>query len=77
MNTHMWESPFTPQQLGALSTLGAVVVPPVSKRLACADVGMGAMAAPDDSAAACRRELQQQQQRGGVGGGGGAGAPGA
>lgn len=33
------------------------VVPPVSKRLACGDVGTGGMAAPEDIAAACRDAL--------------------
>lgn len=46
MNTFMWDSPFTAQQLQVLRSLGAQVVPPVSKALACGDVGTGAMAEP-------------------------------
>jgi phosphopantothenoylcysteine decarboxylase len=33
------------------------VVPPVSKRLACGDVGTGGMAAPADVAAAVQQQL--------------------
>lgn len=44
MNTLMWEHPCTAQHLTTVSTWGMQVVPPVSKRLACAEVGMGAMA---------------------------------
>lgn len=52
MNTHMWESPFTHMHLRQLEGLGALglkltVVAPVKKTLACADVGMGAMAEVD------------------------------
>ncbi|PRW44355.1 G8 domain-containing [Chlorella sorokiniana] len=57
MNTFMWDSPFTAQHLAAVTALGATVVPPVSKRLACGDVGTGGMAAPEDIAAACRAAL--------------------
>mmetsp|Transcript_7909 Transcript_7909/g.29265 ORF Transcript_7909/g.29265 Transcript_7909/m.29265 type:complete len:189 (+) Transcript_7909:640-1206(+) len=44
MNTHMWHSPFTERHLRELEALGVQVVQPVSKTLACADVGMGALA---------------------------------
>ncbi|BDA50101.1 Phosphopantothenoylcysteine decarboxylase [Coccomyxa sp. Obi] len=47
MNTFMWDSPFTSRHLGTLNELGATVIPPVSKKLACGDVGNGAMASPD------------------------------
>ena len=33
MNTHMWDSPFTAQQLAVLSGLGAHIVPPVRAAL--------------------------------------------
>jgi phosphopantothenoylcysteine decarboxylase len=52
MNTMMWDSPFTAQHLHTLQQLGAQVIPPVSKKLACGEVGNGAMAAPDDIVAA-------------------------
>jgi phosphopantothenoylcysteine decarboxylase len=63
MNTFMWDSPLTAQQLEACQRLGALVVPPVTKRLACGDVGSGAMAAPHDIADACRRALEAQGLR--------------
>lgn len=47
MNTFMWDSPFTSSHLGTLEELGAIVIPPVSKKLACGDIGNGAMASPD------------------------------
>ena len=64
MNTLMWDSPFTRQHLAALEALGAVVVPPVSKRLACGDVGTGAMAAPEDVAAAVEAALSARRLAG-------------
>ena len=54
MNTYMWESPFTSQHLHVLMSLGAKVIPPVSKKLACGDVGGGAMASAEDIAAHTR-----------------------
>jgi phosphopantothenoylcysteine decarboxylase len=57
MNTFMWESPFTQQHLQALIALGTKVIPPVSKKLACGDVGTGGMASPDAVAAAVRAAL--------------------
>ncbi|KAJ1809675.1 hypothetical protein LPJ56_004503 [Coemansia sp. RSA 2599] len=47
MNPMMWEHPITGAQLGSLRELGFVVVDPISKGLACGDVGMGAMAEPE------------------------------
>lgn len=58
MNTFMWDSPFTAEHLARLTSLGAAVVPPVGKRLACGDVGVGAMAAPEDIAAAVAAALR-------------------
>eukprot|EP00127_Corallochytrium_limacisporum_P007431 Clim_evm34s251 gene=Clim_evmTU34s251 len=43
MNTLMWESPFTAQHLERLKEVGADVIPPISKTLACGDTGVGAM----------------------------------
>ncbi len=60
MNTMMYDNPLTAQQLGVLKELGAVLIPPVSKTLACGDVGNGAMAAPDTIAEACKVELAQK-----------------
>uniref|UniRef100_A0A383VT09 phosphopantothenoylcysteine decarboxylase n=1 Tax=Tetradesmus obliquus TaxID=3088 RepID=A0A383VT09_TETOB len=58
MNTFMWDSPFTAQHLAAIQQLGVTVVDPVSKTLACGDVGQGAMASPETIAAACEVALQ-------------------
>mmetsp|Transcript_13719 Transcript_13719/g.36833 ORF Transcript_13719/g.36833 Transcript_13719/m.36833 type:complete len:206 (+) Transcript_13719:13-630(+) len=55
MNTHMWEHPLTRQHLQSVAALGMRMVDPVSKTLACGDVGIGAMAAPADIAAAVAR----------------------
>jgi phosphopantothenoylcysteine synthetase/decarboxylase len=57
MNTLMWSSPFTQQHLDILTRLGATTIPPIAKRLACGDVGVGAMAEPADVAAAVAAAL--------------------
>lgn len=62
MNTYMWESPFTEQHLDRLKQLGVTVTEPVAKKLACGDIGAGAMAAPETivaevQAALCRQGL--------------------
>lgn len=57
MNTFMWDSPFTARHLTCCQELGVTVIPPVSKRLACGDVGSGGMASPEDISAACRAAL--------------------
>ncbi|XP_062116058.1 uncharacterized protein LOC133830149 [Humulus lupulus] len=46
MNTLMWTNPFTERHLMALDELGITLICPVSKRLACGDIGNGAMAEP-------------------------------
>lgn len=48
MNTKMWDHPVTKGQLAVLEGMGARVIPPVSKLLACGDVGNGAMASVGD-----------------------------
>ena len=55
MNTAMWSHPMTAHHLAALR--GVYVVAPVSKALACGDVGIGALADVDDVAAAARTAL--------------------
>lgn len=47
MNVHMWEHPITREQLCKLQSFGYLRVDCVEKRLACGDVGMGAMAPVD------------------------------
>ncbi|KAK7115442.1 phosphopantothenoylcysteine decarboxylase-like [Littorina saxatilis] len=44
MNTHMWNHPLTAQQITTLKTFGYMEIPCISKKLACGDTGMGAMA---------------------------------
>ena len=51
MNTFMWESPFTGEHLAKLQKLDVRVIAPISKALACGDVGAGAMAEPGHIAA--------------------------
>ena len=46
MNTYMWKNPLTKKQLEICVDLGFTIVPPISKKLACGDVGDGAMAEP-------------------------------
>lgn len=59
MNTHMWEHPFTAQQLRMLQTdLHYAVIPPVSKLLACGDRGQGGLAAIEDLVRAVQDQLQ-------------------
>lgn len=62
MNTLMWSSPFTQRHLDTLMDLGAVVVPPVAKKLACGDVGLGAMASPEAIASVVEALLRERQQ---------------
>eukprot|EP00842_Homolaphlyctis_polyrhiza_P005374 jgi/Hompol1/5838/HPOL_004745-RA len=51
MNTHMWTHPTTAKHLLALKQdLGYTIIDPISKRLACGDIGIGAMANPQDIA---------------------------
>ncbi|RGB28830.1 phosphopantothenoylcysteine decarboxylase-like protein [Rhizophagus diaphanus] len=45
MNTYMWEHPFTEKHLDILSNqLKYEIISPISKKLACGDIGVGAMA---------------------------------
>jgi phosphopantothenoylcysteine decarboxylase len=45
MNTLMWEHPYTARHFKELETFSNVqVIPPISKELACGDIGVGAMA---------------------------------
>ena len=59
MNTKMWEHPVTDGHLATLRSWGVTVIDPVSKALACADVGMGAMAAPEAVAETIRKVAGQ------------------
>ena len=48
MNTAMWNHPLTSEQLDKIASWGAVIVHPVSKTLACGDIGVGALASVED-----------------------------
>ena len=57
MNTHMWFHPLTAQQLATVQSFGpstVQLISPVSKILACGDLGAGAMAAVSDIAEAVK-----------------------
>lgn len=43
-NTFMWNSLITKKQIKIMVEMGAIIIPPVSKTLACGDTGVGAMA---------------------------------
>jgi phosphopantothenoylcysteine decarboxylase len=66
MNTAMWDHPLTAPQLEVLTKLGFNLVAPVSKMLACGDVGTGAMAAVDDIVTAARALLLRRDALGTV-----------
>ena len=59
MNTFMWHQRITGQHLQTLRGRGVLVVPPVSKRLACGDTGVGAMAAVEDVVQAAVEQLEK------------------
>ncbi|KAH0464610.1 hypothetical protein IEQ34_007396 [Dendrobium chrysotoxum] len=46
MNTSMLNNPFTRRHLNTIGELGASLLPPITKKLACGDYGNGAMAEP-------------------------------
>jgi len=58
MNTAMWAHPLTRPQVDVLRGLGFTIVPPASKRLACGDVGEGAMAACEVIVSMVKRALR-------------------
>ncbi|KAG7155252.1 phosphopantothenoylcysteine decarboxylase subunit SIS2-like [Homarus americanus] len=57
MNTHMYKHPLTMRHTSILKELGYIEVCVVSKRLACGDVGPGAMAELDNIVNAVMQEL--------------------
>lgn len=58
MNTEMWRHPAVVRNLRWMAELGRYqIVDPVSKRLACGDVGPGGLADPADLLAACEAAL--------------------
>ena len=58
MNTFMWHQRITSTHLASLRERGVHVVPPISKKLACGDEGVGAMAEVSDVIEVAVRLLQ-------------------
>ena len=48
MNTFMWNHPMTSKHLDIIKSLNYIIVNPISKKLACGDIGIGAMAEVSD-----------------------------
>ena len=59
MNTAMWDHPLTGQQLSTVQGFGWIIIDPISKQLACGDVGFGAMEAPSAIADAVGRSAHE------------------
>ena len=59
MNTFMWNSKLTTQHLSKLSELGVEIIMPISKTLACGDVGVGAMEEPKNIVQFLREHITQ------------------
>ncbi|KAF7727188.1 putative phosphopantothenoylcysteine decarboxylase [Apophysomyces ossiformis] len=63
MNTHMWNHPFTARHLSVLvETLQFKTISPISKKLACGDIGMGAMAEPESIVLETMAQLKEQEK---------------
>jgi phosphopantothenoylcysteine decarboxylase/phosphopantothenate--cysteine ligase len=61
MNTEMWNNPAVRRNVDLLTADGRhTLLPPVSKRLACGDVGPGALAETDDILAALQDLVRAQ-----------------
>ena len=59
MNTYMWNHPLTEKHLDVLkNTLQYQIIAPISKTLACGDVGIGAMAETQDIAQFVHKTLE-------------------
>jgi phosphopantothenoylcysteine decarboxylase len=63
MNTLMWTHPHTARHLAIARELGMRVVDPVEKRLACGDVGVGALAPTEDIVRVVRLALAEAPAR--------------
>lgn len=57
MNSYMYDHPLTTKQLDTLRSFGYVLIPPVSKTLACGEFGLGAMAPVDQIVESVKRNL--------------------
>jgi phosphopantothenoylcysteine decarboxylase/phosphopantothenoylcysteine decarboxylase/phosphopantothenate--cysteine ligase len=63
MNTAMWEHPATQENIAKLKTRGAVVIEPQEARLACGDLGKGAMAGKDIIINTLRQTLDRKREK--------------
>ena len=61
MNVHMWDHPLTNRSIAVLQDLGYIQIGPISKKLACGDIGMGAMAEVDQIVASIAEQLQKRK----------------
>ncbi|KAF9395778.1 hypothetical protein CPC16_006964 [Podila verticillata] len=61
MNTNMWNHKFTAKHLAVLTEeLHYQVIPPISKLLACGDLGIGAMAEYRTIVDAIKEEVERE-----------------
>lgn len=63
MNTLMWENTPTKQHIDIMKVRGAYIIGPISKKLACADVGMGAMESPESVFNYVEKTMMSKQLR--------------
>jgi phosphopantothenoylcysteine decarboxylase len=57
MNTQMWKHPLVEANIHTLKKLNVQIVQPISKTLACGEVGIGAMANIDDIVSAVKLSI--------------------
>lgn len=58
MNVHMWENEPTSQQINIMTKRGTILIDPKHAKLACNDIGVGAMANVDDIVNAVKDKLE-------------------
>ena len=63
MNTYMWHQAVTRSSIEQIERMGAHVVPPVVKTLACGDTGAGAMASVEDIVQAVVQHLSAWESK--------------
>ncbi|XP_065060780.1 phosphopantothenoylcysteine decarboxylase-like [Rhopilema esculentum] len=59
MNTYMYEHPLTMQHIKLLESFGYHFIPPVEKKLACGDFGVGAMASVEEIVACVKAKIDR------------------
>lgn len=57
MNTMMWLNPPTAEQIELLRSWGGQIIEPIEKKLACNDIGMGAMENVDEIVRVVKKDL--------------------